>query len=292
MEEPSTENLGPAQPSRWRTGPPETDDDTAGCAEAGPAVDAGQFLTPDVCRRLAIYAIPEDFVLSVVIPAFNEAATLRTVIQKVDACGVRCQKIVVDDGSTDETPQLLEQLAQSSDLTVVRHPANLGKGAALKTGFARCTGNAVIVQDADLEYDPRDYRLLLQPLIEDRADVVYGSRFSGNDRPVSPYWHQNGNRFITLVSNLLTNLKLTDVETGFKLIRRDLIDKIGSTLQERGFGVEIEITAKLARIPGVRFYERPISYAARSYREGKKITWRDGFWALWCALRYRAALAI
>lgn len=245
-----------------------------------------QLRSPAVARRLGICHLPTDFLLSVVIPAYNEAGTLEELIERVRGSGVPCEVIVVDDGSTDETGALLDRLQGPQWLKVFHHASNQGKGAALRTGLDHVEGDVVIVQDADLEYDPRDYPWLLQPIVEGRADVVYGSRFSSNDRPVWPFWHQNGNRVITLLSNLFTNLKLTDVETCYKMIRRELIDAIGPTLRENGFGVELELTAKLARRRDVRFYERPISYAPRSYAEGKKIRWRDAMRALWCVMRY------
>ena len=245
-----------------------------------------QLLTPAVCRRLGIYRLPENFLLSVVIPAYNEEETLEELVHRVRHSGLPCEIIVVNDGSTDGTDAVLERLQRESPLTVCTHSSNQGKGAALRTGFSHVHGDVVILQDADLEYHPQEYPQLIQPILENRADVVYGSRFSSNDRPVSPFWHQNGNRLITLLSNLFTNLKLTDVETCYKAIRRELIDTIGPTLRETGFGVELEITAKLARHRGVRFYERPIAYSPRTYAEGKKIRWRDAVRALWCVIRY------
>ncbi len=245
-----------------------------------------QLLTPAVCRRLGIYKMPDGFLLSVIVPAYNEAATIERVIQRVQSCGVPSEIIVVDDGSTDGTAEAIERIHAGQPLRVIRHEANQGKGAALRTGLAHATGDVVIVQDADLEYDPHEYPLLLLPILEGRADVVYGSRFSSRSRSVPRYWHFTVNRVITLLSNMKTNFKFTDVETCYKLIRRELVQKIVPTLREDGFGIELEITAKLARIPGVRFYERPISYVPRSQAEGKKIRWHDGLRALWCIVRY------
>lgn len=247
-----------------------------------------QALTPAVCRRLGIYDWPADFLLSVVVPVYNEAATVRKLLHRILAVGVPCEIIVVDDASTDETPEILREVESELGLRVVRHAQNRGKGAAIRTGMELAKGDVVLIQDADLEYDPSDYPLLLRPLLEDRADVVYGSRFSSNDRPVSRYWHQTANRMVTLLSNMFTNLKLTDVETCYKAIRRPLVSKIAPTLKEEGFGIELEITAKLARIKGVRFYELPISYSPRGYADGKKIGWKDALRALWCVIRYCA----
>jgi glycosyltransferase involved in cell wall biosynthesis len=168
----------------------------------------------------------------------------------------------------------------------VFHERNQGKGGALKTGFLECTGDAVVVQDADLEYDPQDLRALLQPIVEGRADIVYGSRFSHIDGAVHHYWHRWGNQLITRLSNWKSGRMLTDVETCYKMIRRELIQQIAPGLKERGFGIELELTFKLARMKGVRFFERPVSYVGRSWAEGKKIGVKDGLWALWCILRY------
>ena len=245
----------------------------------------------EVARKLGVYRIPAGFRLSVVIPVYNERRTIEAVVQRVRGTGVPCEIVIVDDGSQDGTRDLLAQWrdsgsAEHADLKIIFHERNQGKGGALKTGFSHCTGDAVIIQDADLEYDPHDFVALLQPIIEGRADVVYGSRFSEHDGPVLHYWHRWGNQLITRLSNWRSGRTFTDVETCYKLMRRELIQQITPTLCERGFGIEIEITQKLARLPGVRFFERPVSYEGRSYAEGKKIGWRDGVWALWCIARY------
>ena len=245
-----------------------------------------QLLGKDVCRRLGIYRLPPGLRLSVIIPVYNEAATLEAVVGRVRQAGVPVELIFVDDGSTDGTRQLLQSWSEQPHVKVLCHETNRGKGAALRTGFAHATGDVVIIQDADLEYDPCDYVWLLQPIVEDRADVVYGSRFSNTDRPVSPLWHQWGNRLITFCSNLLTRLKLSDVETCYKVFRREVLEQFAPSLRENGFGIELEMTARLAKLSGVRIYERPIHYTARTYADGKKITWRDAVWALWCIVRY------
>jgi glycosyltransferase involved in cell wall biosynthesis len=205
-------------------------------------------------------------------------------------CGVRCEIILVDDASTDGTKQLLASWRAADDLRILFHSHNQGKGAALKTGFQHATGDAVIIQDADLEYDPAEYRFLLQPIVEGQADAVFGSRFSGDSQRVLYFWHYVGNRVLTTLSNCFTNLNLTDMETCFKVFRREVIQQIAPQLCEKRFGIEPEITAKVASIAGIRIVERPISYRGRTYAEGKKITWRDGFRALWCILRYRHGL--
>ena len=245
-----------------------------------------QLLTPAVCRRLGLYPVPSDFLLSVVIPIYNEANTLDQLIQRVRDVPIPLEIILVDDGSTDGTGELLERWQRVDGVRVFRHDHNRGKGTAVRTGLAAARGDVVVFQDADLEYDPSEYPLLLLPILEQQADVVYGSRFSSRNRRVPKYWHYTVNRLITLMSNMSTNLKLTDVETCYKLIRKELVAKIATDLREEGFGIEIEITAKLAKIPGVRFHERPISYMPRSRAEGKKIRWRDGVRALWCILKY------
>ena len=243
-------------------------------------------LGSDVCRRIGYYQLPEDFVLSVIIPVFNEAATIERVIQRVRATHLPCEIIVVDDGSSDGTRAVLERIRDDEALKVYLHDANRGKGVSLKTGFAHATGNVVVIQDADMEYDPRDFRYLLQPILEDYADVVYGSRFSGPDRQVAPLWHLAANQVISRLFSLVKGSTFSDVETCYKMFRSELIHKIGPTLQEQRFGIELELTAKLLKQEGIRFYERPISYVRRSYAEGKKIGWRDGIRALWCILRY------
>lgn len=244
-----------------------------------------QMLTLDVCRRLGIFPIPPDFKLSVIIPVYNEVDTVLQVIDKVRSTGLPLEVIVVDDGSRDGTRQKLADLPTYDDVQIVLHDRNRGKGAALRTGFGLATGTAVIVQDADLEYDPEDFRILIQPIIENQADVVYGTRFGHHDRPVSPLWHTMGNRWITRLANLRTGLHLSDVETCYKLVRRELIQKLSPGLRENRFGIEIELTMKLAR-ENARFYERPIRYWRRGFSEGKKIGLKDAVRALYCMLRY------
>ena len=223
--------------------------------------------------------------LSVVIPAFNEATTIGRVIQTVADQPLVGEIIIIDDASTDNTQtQLASLTALPIPLKILRHTTNQGKGAALRTGIKAATLPYVIIQDADLEYDPREYPTILEPLLEDRADVVYGSRFlGGSAHRVLYFWHRVGNGLLTLLSNMCTNLNLTDMETGFKAFRRETIQKI--KIQENRFGFEPEITAKLAR-HGARFYEVGISYSGRTYQEGKKVGWKDGFRALWCIFRY------
>ncbi len=223
--------------------------------------------------------------LSVVIPAFNEATTIGRVIQNVADQPLVGEIIIIDDASTDNTQtQLAPLTALPIPLKILQHTTNQGKGAALRTGIKAATLPYVIIQDADLEYDPREYPTILEPLLEDRADVVYGSRFlGGSAHRVLYFWHRVGNGLLTLLSNMCTNLNLTDMETGFKAFHRETIQKI--KIQENRFGFEPEITAKLAR-HGARFYEVGISYSGRTYQEGKKVGWKDGFRALWCIFRY------
>jgi glycosyltransferase involved in cell wall biosynthesis len=239
------------------------------------------------CRQLGIFRIPPGFRLSVVIPVFNEMATLAKLVERVRQCGMPTQIVLVDDASTDGSRQLLETWRDEPGFTIILQSRNQGKGAALRAGFAAATGDVVAIQDADLEYDPSELPRLAQPIIEGQADVVFGSRFRGDNQRVLYFWHYVGNRVLTLLSNAFTNLNLSDMETCYKLFRRDVIQQLTPRLRENRFGIEPEITAKVAAIPNVRIHERPISYAGRTYAEGKKITWRDGFRALWCIVRYR-----
>jgi glycosyltransferase involved in cell wall biosynthesis len=226
-----------------------------------------------------------DPCLSVVMPVFNEAATVADIVKIVLAQPPVQQLVIVDDCSTDATWEKLQTAAQADKrVSLFRHEKNQGKGAALRTGFAGATSPVVVIQDADLEYDPTEYHRLLAPIMTGKADVVFGSRFIGSEaHRVLYYWHSLGNRLLTTLSNMATNLNLTDMETCYKAFRREVIQKI--KLQECRFGFEPEITAKVARL-NVRIYEVAVSYYGRTYAEGKKIGWRDGFRALWCIFKY------
>jgi glycosyltransferase involved in cell wall biosynthesis len=225
--------------------------------------------------------------LSILIPIFNEVSTLEEIIRRVraaDSCGLEKEIILVDDASTDGTGDLLKKLPRDGGLSVFSHPINRGKGAALRTALEHATGDIVLIQDADLEYDPSDYPCLLKPIVDGRADVVYGSRFAGGTHRVLLFWHYMANRLLTLLSNMLCNLNLTDMETCYKVFRRQCVE--GMVLTSNRFGVEPELTAKLAR-RRLRFYETGINYSGRDYSEGKKIGWKDGIAALWFIFRYR-----
>ncbi len=250
------------------------------------------------CRKLGIYRMPGDLTLSVVIPAYNEKKTIREILRRVKAVPIRKEIIVVNDCSTDGTREILRELKENDgELKLIFHEFNQGKGAALRTGFREATGQIVIVQDADLEYDPEQYSQLIQPIIEDQADVVFGSRFIGETHRVLYYWHSLANKGLTLLSNMFTNLNLTDMEVCYKVFRREVIQ--GITLRSDRFGFEPEVTAKVARFtfPArddqpqrlCRIYEIPVSYHGRTYREGKKIGLKDGFQALYCIVRYAFA---
>lgn len=227
--------------------------------------------------------------LSVVIPIYNEEKTLREILEKVRATPYEKELILVDDFSTDQTRTILKELEKDSDLRILYHDVNQGKGAALRTGFQHATGDVVLIQDADLEYDPGEYPILLAPIEKGLADVVYGSRFKGSSMSrVHLYWHQMANNFLTWVSNMFTNLNLSDMETCYKVFKKEVLE--GIQIESNRFGFEPEITAKVARkrLDGrrVRIYEVPISYYGRDYSEGKKIGWKDGVSALWHILKF------
>ena len=238
------------------------------------------------CERLAIYALPEGFRLSVIIPVFNEAATVARVVQRVRDTGLPLEIILVNDGSSDGTAGAIESLANEDvSIRAISHSVNQGKGAAIRTGMDVASGDVLVVQDADLEYNPEDLRYLLQPIVNDEADVVYGTRYGHTDRQISPWWHERMNGLITMLANIAIGLRLEDVETCYKMMRRDSIVPLIPKLRENRFGIEIELTARLAR-QKIRFAQRRIRYHHRWYDEGKKIGWRDGVSALWCIFYY------
>lgn len=239
------------------------------------------------CRQVGIYPIPPGFKLSVVIPVYNEEQWIRELVRRVQAVRIPKELVIVNDCSKDGTAAILDQLVKEHDnIRVFHHEVNQGKGAGLRTGFKQCTGDVVIVQDADLEYDPGEYPRLIQPILDNRADVVFGSRFIGDNHRVLYFWHSVANHGLTLLSNFFTNLNLTDMETCYKVFRREVIE--GIQLKSNRFGFEPEITAKIAKKknPSWRIYEIPISYSGRTYEEGKKIGLKDAFNALYCIIRY------
>jgi len=231
-------------------------------------------------------------ILSIIIPAYNEGATIHAILDKIKEVklvgGITKEVIIINDCSSDNTGEsilLYQQNNPDLSISYYSHAVNSGKGMAIKTGIHKAKGDFIIIQDADLEYDPGEYNLLLEPILNGFADVVYGSRFmGGNPHRILFFWHSVGNRWLTTVSNMLTNLNLTDMETGYKLFRKEIVHNI--CLKESRFGFEPEITAKISRISGIRIYEVGISYYGRTYLEGKKINWKDGLRAIWCVLKY------
>jgi glycosyltransferase involved in cell wall biosynthesis len=255
--------------------------------EAAPTFgELKSLLGESLCRELGVYALPAGLKISVVVPIYNEKATLLEIVRRVRAVPIPKEIILVDDASTDGTRELLAGFDCGDDVHIVLHERNRGKGAAVRTGFAQATGDIVLIQDADLEYDPDQYHRLIQPIVEGVADVVYGSRFL----PVGPhrvlyFWHYVGNRALTMLSNIFTDLNLTDMETCYKVFRREVIEAILPTLKEDRFGCDPELTAKIARRK-YRIYEVGISYFGRTYQEGKKIGLRDACRVFLSILRY------
>lgn len=232
-------------------------------------------------------------ILSIVVPVFNEEKTigylLESLIKEPLLNNMSKEIIIVDDASSDDTSKIILPFLQNKrdacTLLYYRHNKNEGKGASLQSGFSLCTGDVVLIQDADLEYNPSDINTLLKPIVDGHADVVYGSRFiSQNPHRVLYYWHSLGNKFLTWLSNMFSNINLTDMETGYKIFRADVIKQL--SLKEKRFGIEPELTAKISKIKGIRIYEVGISYFGRTYAEGKKVNWKDGVWALYCIVRY------
>jgi glycosyltransferase involved in cell wall biosynthesis len=243
-----------------------------------------KLLGEPAARQLGIFPIPADFKMSIVIPVYNERQYIREVMRRVQATQIPMEIILIDDCSTDGTREMLKEFAEQGHKVILQEK-NQGKGAALRRGFQEATGTVVLVQDADLEYDPAEYPKLIQPIIEGKADVVFGSRFIGQDHRVLYFWHYVCNKTLTMLSNMFTNLNLTDMETCYKVFRREVIQCVN--LKSNRFGFEPEVTAKIAKHrPKWRIYEIPISYSGRTYEEGKKIGLKDAFQALYCIVRY------
>jgi glycosyltransferase involved in cell wall biosynthesis len=238
-----------------------------------------------ICRRLGIFRLPDGFILSVIVPVYNEVSTVDRIVRDLRQTGLPMQIILVDDGSDDGSAERLSAYAAAPDAVVITHAKNRGKGAAIRTGLAAAQGDIVVIQDADQEYDPQDFRYLMQPILERRADVVYGTRYGHADRQVSPLWHELVNSTITRLANVAIGIRLNDIETCYKMASREAWLGIAPQLRENRFGIEIEVTARWAR-RRMRFVERPIRYQHRWYAEGKKIGWRDGVAALFCIVRY------
>jgi len=245
----------------------------------------GEILHYEIMSAATTQDGSDNMQVSVVIPVYNEVSTIREIVVRVQAVDLDKEIIIVDDGSTDGTREQLQKITLAQeDIKVFYHDRNQGKGAALRTGFEGATGDIVIIQDADLEYDPREYPVLLEPILDGRADIVYGSRFLGGPHRVLFFWHYLGNKFLTLLSNALTNLNLTDMETCYKVFRREVLNDI--QLKSNRFGFEPEFTAKIAK-KGFRIYETSISYSGRTYVEGKKIGWKDGVKAIFAIIWFR-----
>ena len=262
------------------------------CGRSGPDAappsveELARWLGPGAVRQLGIYRPPPGFKLSVVVPVYNERPTVVELVRRVRAVPIAKEILIVDDGSTDGTAEVLATLGDLPEVRLFRHAVNRGKGAALRTAFPHATGDVILVQDSDLEYDPSQYPRLIQPIVDGEADVVFGSRFvcDGPHR-VLYYWHSIANRLLTGLSNMFTDLNLTDLETCYKVFRREVIEAIGPTLKEDRFGIEPELTAKVAR-RRYRIFEIGITYSGRTYEEGKKIGLRDALKAFCCILRY------
>ena len=233
--------------------------------------------------RFSLYR--KTLVLSVIVPVFNECKTICSVVDRLRKTGLPLQIILVDDGSDDGTSEAVKPLHDANDVVVLSHAKNQGKGAAIQTGVQAATGDVIVIQDADREYDPSDFRLLLQPILAGDADVAYGTRYGHCDRSLSPWWHQSVNNGLTLLASIAIGIRLSDVETCYKMARRESFEMVLSDLKEQRFGIEIELTARWARA-GLKFTERPIRYHHRWYDEGKKIGWRDGVSAIRCIFKY------